>query len=126
MSEEPVDFLDQDPYDPELVAAYEQNLADGIAQQNAPVEDMLKRRREAYVRMWTPGAATQADIDIVNADLMWFCKVRTTTYDIRDGIHAERLSHMKDGRREVFHRIEDHARLSHEALLLMYTNAITQ
>lgn len=123
---EPEDFIDADPFDPEMLAKFEEAI-DKLAE-DAPNEAkaMIERRRLAYARVFTPGNRTQDDIDVVLADLMWFCKVRLPTYDVRDGAHAESLSKRKEGRREVFHRIEDFSRLNHDALLLMYTDATTR
>lgn len=90
------------------------------------VRAMLERRRLAYKSVFTAGVRSQEDIDIVLADLMWFCRWREPSYDKRDGQHAEELSKRKEGRREVFIRIADFARLNFDTILLMYTNALTR
>lgn len=123
---EPTDIIDTDPFDPALVEAYEQNVKK--QEEEAPVDAtaQIERRRKAYVAVFDTGKATKHDLEVVLTDLMWFCKVRIPTYDIRDGIHAEELSKRKEGRREVFQRIQDFSRLGSDALLLMYTDATTK
>lgn len=115
-----------DPFDPaDLDRAMEEfeNVKD---EDEDKIRRQLERRRLAYTNVFTAGQRSQGDIDIVLADLMWFCRARLPTYDIKDGIHAEELAKRKEGRREVFNRIEDFARLDFDALLLMYTNATTK
>lgn len=123
---EPTDIIDTDPFDPELVERYEQELQKQVEDAPNDATALLTRRNEAYTRVFTAGERSQADIDIVVADLMWFCKMTIPTYDIRDGVHAEELSKRKEGRREVFQRIFNFSRLKVEALLLMYTDATTK
>lgn len=124
------DFIDGaegiDQFDPAELDRVMQDLHKDEQEDKDVVRKMLERRRLAYVAVFTAGERTQADIDVVLADLMWFCRARLPTYDIKDGIHAEELSKRKEGRREVFNRIEDFARLDFDALLLMYTNATTK
>lgn len=123
---EPVDFIEHDPFDPAMLEQFERALKE--KQELAPDEakQMLERRRLAYTRVFTAGERTQEDIDVVLADLAWFCKFTVPTYDIRDGEHALELSKRKEGRREVFNRVFQFARLRLEPLLLMYTDATTK
>lgn len=123
---EPEDFIDHDPFDPAMLDQFEEALK--AKDETAPDEakQMLERRRLAYTRVFTPGDRSQGDIDLVLADLMWFCRMTQPTYDLRDGEHADELSKRKEGRREVFHRIFHFARLRLESLLLMYTDATTK
>lgn len=123
---EPVDFIEQDPFDPELLDKYEAAIKKQESEAPEDAIAMLERRRRAYARVFTPGERDQGDIDTVLADLMWFCKTWVPTYDIRDGIHAERLSFSKEGRREVFQRIKHFSRLGSDALLLLYTDVTTK
>lgn len=113
-----------DPFDPAALEAYEANADKPTEEKDNAVIKMLARRKEAYARTFTPGAATQDDINIVLADLMYFCRARQASFNPNDGQHAETLAKMKDGRREVFHRIQDFARLDLDTLLLMYTDAL--
>lgn len=115
-----------DMFDPADIEKAQAEFEGSNQEKQDKVSEMLDRRRRAYTAVFTPGPRTQEDIDIVLADLMWFCRARLPTYDIKDGIHAEALSVRKEGRREVFTRIEDFSRLDHQALLLMYTNATTK
>lgn len=122
-SKEP-DIIDTDPFDPAVLEYHEKQLKEKESLSDDSVRALLERRKQAYARVFTPGAREQTDIDIVLNDLMWFCKVWVSTYDINDGQHADRLSKQKDGRREVFQRIKDFSRLDSDALLLKYTDAI--
>lgn len=115
-----------DMFDPKDLDEAQAKFEEKNKKKDAVALELLERRRRAYAAVFTPGPRTQDDIDIVLTDLMWFCRVRTPTYDIKDGIHAEELSKRKEGRREVFNRIEDFSRLDHDALLLMYTDATTK
>lgn len=123
---EPVDFLDVDPYDPQLIEHHEQQVAKQLEQAPDAAREMIQRRNRAYKAVFSPGKRDQADIDLVLNDLQWFCKVWIPTYDIRDGEHAEELSKRKEGRREVFQRIKEFSRLDGDALMLKYTDAITK
>lgn len=113
-----------DPFDPAALEAYEAEQDKPTEEHSNKITQMIERRRQAYARVFTAGERGQEDIDIVLADMMYFCRVKNPSYDIRDGQHAERLAHMKDGRREVFMRIYDFARLRLDTLLLMYTDAL--
>lgn len=120
------DFIDADAFDPEVVAAIDDHMDDQQASANDAVRQMLGRRKQAYAAVFQPGERTQADINIVLNDLMWFCRVWQPTFDKRDGEHAATLSHIKEGRREVFQRIKDFSLLDSDALLLKYTDATTK
>lgn len=113
-----------DPFDPASLEAYEADANKPTEERDNAVIKMIARRKEAYVRTFTPGASSQDDIDIVLADLMYFCRARAPSFNPNDGPHAETLAKMKDGRREVFHRIQDFSRLDLDTLLLMYTDAL--
>ena len=122
---EPQDFIDADMFDAEVVDAFEKSKEQQEASADINVGSMLEARRQAYVRVFTPGAsATQADINVVLADLAWFCRAYAPSYDVRDGEHAQVLAHMKDGRREVFNRIMDNTQLDRDAIFKMYAAAL--
>lgn len=123
---EPSDFVEQDPFDPEMLEQYEQATKKMLEEAPDEAKELIERRRRAYSRVFTPGDRSQADIDLVLADLMWFCKVWVPAYDVRDGDHADNLSKFKQGRREVFQRIKHFSRLGTDALMLMYTDATTK
>lgn len=126
MAGDALDFIEQDPFDPELQAKYEEAMQKHGEEAPESANAIIERRRQAYARVFAPGAATQADIDIVLIDLAWFCKAYTPSYNVQEGEHAKHLAVMKDGRREVFYRILDFSRLSKDALFLKYTGATTQ
>lgn len=124
------DFIDgaelPDEFDPaQLEKAFEQFETQKDIDEDL-VRKQLERRRLAYVNVFTAGERSQADIDIVLTDLAWFCRATTPTYDKRDGEHADTLMKIKEGRREVHCRIIDFVRLSFDAILLKYTDALTK
>lgn len=118
------DFIEADPFDTETI---EREAAKLAAEEDKPVDqarEIITRRMVAYACVFTEGARTQDDIDIVLNDLQWFCRVWQPSYDIRDGQHAENLARQKDGRREVFLRIKDFSRLDSDTLMLKYAGAL--
>lgn len=121
------EFIDgADPFDPMIVDEYEGRQRAEVKTNDVVAKAMLSRRGEAYRRVFTAGERSQADIDVVLADLMWFCRADGPTFDRGDGQHAEVMSRFKEGRREVFTRIKHHTRLDADTLLLMYTDALTK
>ena len=123
-AKEPEDIVENDPFDPKVLEQAEALVKEEEQLSSDSARAQINRRKEAYARVFTAGERGQADIDIVLNDLMWFCKVWVPTFDIKDGQHAETLSKMKDGRREVFQRIKEFSRLDSDALMLKYTDAI--
>lgn len=115
------DFFDPDALDAAEKVQKEKHEAD-----TQLVVAMLKGRRDAYKRVFSPGERTQAEIDIVLNDLMYFCRMTVPTFDISDGQHADILSRIKEGRREVFMRIRDFSALDLDAILLKYTSALVR
>lgn len=125
-NKEPSDIIDTDPYDPDVVEQYERSLSAQVQDAPNTARQMIERRKRAYYNVFNAGERDKADVDIVLADLMWFCKVWIPTYDIRDGEHAEALSKRKEGRREVFQRIKHFSCLDGDALMMLYTDATTK
>lgn len=75
------------------------------------IEQLLRARKYAYIRVFVEGNSTQDDRDLVMKDLANFgCKKRSTA-DIDTHIAARR-----DGRREVVLRIDDYIELTVEEL----------
>ncbi|RTL04985.1 hypothetical protein EKK58_09265 [Candidatus Dependentiae bacterium] len=115
-----------DPYDPAQLEEAEKKLKSDVAMTSGDAQALIERRRLAYSRVFTPGTRDQEDVDIVLNDLMYFCKVWVSPYNPAEGQHADALSKIKIGRREVFLRIKDFTRLGLDALLLKYTDASTK
>lgn len=122
----PETAIDLDIFDPEVVERIEQTEQEEVGVQQDAAQAYLRRRRQAYVAVFSPGMRERADIDIVLADLMYFCRATKPAFDKRDGIHADTLMKIKEGRREVFQRIKDFSLLDFDALLMMYTEATTK
>ena len=123
---EPTDVVGLDIFDPEVLEAADQAQAVAVEADEQTVQNYLERRRVAYVNVFKEGHRTQADIDIVLNDLMRFCRAGTSTFDLRDGIHADTLMKIKEGRREVHSRIVDFTRLRIDDLIVKYTDALTK
>ena len=119
--EEGIDMFDPADLD-KAMAKFEQEK-DGDSD---TIKQALERRRLAYKAVFTAGNRTQDDINIVLTDLAWFCRAFTPTFDKNDGLHADTLMKIKEGRREVHSRIKDFSCLGFDALLLKYTDAITK
>jgi hypothetical protein len=113
-----------DLFDPEIAdkidALHEKEARDNEKQ----ILGLLTRRKQAYTSVFTAGNRSQEDIDYVLNDLIWFCKVYVPAYDISEGVHANELSKRKEGRREVFLRILDFAKLKTETLFLKKTETL--
>lgn len=75
----------------------------------------LKSRQEAYRRVFA-GAPMPGDATLVQQDLRQFCRGETSAFHENERIHT-----LLTGRQEVYLRIMDHLRLTHDELLLKYT-----
>lgn len=123
------DFIEGDPleeFDPAELDRMEAAKEDNKDTDEDKVLALIRRRRLAYTAVFTEGQRSQADIDIVLNDLFWFCRANAPTFDKKDGIHADTLMKLKEGRREVHARIRDFAGLSFDALILKYTDALNK
>lgn len=118
--------IDLDMFDPEVIERVEQVEQQEAGIQQDVAQTYLRRRKQAYAAVFSPGMRDKGDIDIVLADLMYFCRATKPAFDTRDGIHADTLMKIKEGRREVFQRIKDFSLLDFDALLMMYTEAVTK
>jgi len=117
---------EEDSFDPVVLEQQEKTIAQQAQYEEDKVVRLLRRRKEAYAAVFKEGNRSQADIDIVLFDLMYFCRATVPSFDLNDGIHADILSRIKEGRREVFLRVRDFASLDFDALLIKYTNALTK
>lgn len=118
---EPLDFIDT--FDPADLERAEERSKKDVDVSTDQVRELLARRRKAYSAVFSKGHTEQEDIDFVLNDLARFSRAFSPTFDPRDGEHAEVLMHIKEGRREVFQRISDYARLSGDTLFIKYTDA---
>lgn len=120
------DFIGGDEFDPEVLDKKESAKAQTLEVEEDAVLRVLERRRLAYTNVFKEGKRTQGDVDVVLNDLFGFCRAGAPTYNIDDGIHADTLMKIKEGRREVFNRIRDFSGLSLDALLFKYTDQLTK
>lgn len=123
------DFIDNegpDVFDPQVQKALENAHRLANAGDDKRAEQEMQALRLAYVEVFTAGVTSQAAIDIVMNDLGWFGKAWIGTYDVRDGEHAATLQQQKEGRRSVWLRIVDFAKLDIGTLMLKYNNALNK
>lgn len=114
---EPIDIVESDPFDPEVVREAENLRHETAIEQNDEVSTYIRRRNLAYKRVF--GNAEYADdIEVVLLDLAAFCRGYEPTFDLN-----QKLQDLKEGRREVYNRIVDFTRLNHDALYLKLTDA---
>lgn len=112
-------FIDSDPFDPELAvqaenAEYEQktDVSDAVAA-------FMRRRQSAYKAVFGEGTAGKEDLQFVMLDLAHFCRAYRPTFHPTN----QKVQDLQEGRREVYQRIMDFTRLSHDTLMLLYTDA---
>lgn len=117
------DFIDFDDFDPADVERKEAEAKKVDTASADEVRALLEQRKRYYGEVFSVGHTSQEALDFVYNDLGRFCRAHSATFDLNDGPHADTLMKMKEGRREVFMRIRDYARLSLDALFLKYTDA---
>jgi len=112
-------FVDSDPFDPELAvqaenAEYEQktDVSDAVAA-------FMRRRQSAYKAVFGEGTTSKDDLQFVMLDLAHFCRAYRPTFHPTN----QKVQDLQEGRREVYQRIMDFTRLSHDTLMLLYTDA---
>lgn len=113
------DFIDgdYDMFDPQVAEYIERKTVVVEATENDKVETFIRRRVQAYKSVFSDPAKAD-DLEFVLRDLAHFCRAYAPTFDLNP-----KLQDLKEGRREVFMRIMDYTRLSHEALYIKYTDA---
>jgi hypothetical protein len=110
----------ENEFDPEFLANKE---AEGNAVEEKVQGDAietLRRRRWAYQEVFSTKSTDQEALDIVLLDLAQFCRGFSPTLDITDGVNAQLLMNVKEGRREVFRRVLDFTQLDEGQLYYKY------
>lgn len=74
------------------------------------IQDMLSRRRTAYVATFANPMGQEVLIDLAK-----FCRANESTFHVDARAHA-----VAEGRREVFLRIQKHLQLTDEQLWALY------
>lgn len=113
------DFIegDYDMFDPQVADYVEQKAQVVEATENDRVEAFIRRRKQAYMSVFADPNKAE-DLEFVLLDLAQFCRAYAPTFDLN-----AKLQDLKEGRREVYMRIMDFTRLSHETLFVKYTDA---
>lgn len=116
------DFVDADPFDPELAAAAEDVKYEDKVDKDTSLHKFLERRKTAYAAVFSTTACTPDDLEFVMLDLANFCRAYRPTFHPDN----QKIQDLQEGRREVYQRIVDHTCLSHEALLIKYTDMLNK
>jgi len=116
------DFIDADPFDPEVVKAEEDKAYERRDTESETIRAYVTRRKRAYTAVFTTGNADQGDIEFVMLDLAAFCRAYEPTFNPNN----QKVQDLLEGRREVFQRIMSFTRLSHDTLFTMYADAKSQ
>lgn len=113
------EFVDSDPFDPELAAQAENAEYERGVDVSEAVAAFIRRRQSAYKAVFDAGTASKDDLQFVMLDLAHFCRAYRPTFHPTN----PKIQDLQEGRREVYQRIMDFTRLSHETLMLLYTDA---
>ncbi len=112
-------FIDSDPFDPELATQAENAEYDNKTDVSDAVAAFMRRRQSAYKAVFEAGTASKDDLQFVMLDLAHFCRAYRPTFHPTN----QKVQDLQEGRREVYQRIMDFTRLSHDTLMLLYTDA---
>lgn len=113
------EFIDADPFDPELAVQAENAQYEQGTDVSEAVAAFMRRRQSAYKAVFDAGTPTKDDLQFVMLDLAHFCRAYRPTFHPTN----QKVQDLQEGRREVYQRIMDFTRLSHDTLMLLYTDA---
>lgn len=113
------EFIDSDPFDPELATQAENAEYENKTDVSDAVAAFMRRRQSAYKAVFEAGTASKDDLQFVMLDLAHFCRAYRPTFHPTN----QKVQDLQEGRREVYQRIMDFTRLSHDTLMLLYTDA---
>jgi hypothetical protein len=113
------DFVDSDPFDPELATQAENVQYEQGVDVSEAVAAFMRRRKSAYSAVFEAGTPSKDDLQFVLLDLAHFCRAYRPTFHPTN----QKIQDLQEGRREVYQRIMDFTRLSHDTLMLLYTDA---
>lgn len=119
MSDDFVEGDGVDIFDPEVASAEEDRAYEAKVVEDDRVVSFLRRRKEAYARVFSAGDTAEDDIAFVLQDLSHFCRAYTSTFNAKN----PKVQDLLEGRREVYYRIVENLRLSHDDLLVKHTSA---
>lgn len=113
------DFISSDPFDPELATQAENAEYENKTDVSEAVAAFMRRRQSAYKAVFGEDTASKDDLQFVMLDLAHFCRAYRPTFHPTN----QKVQDLQEGRREVYQRIMDFTRLSHDTLMLLYTDA---
>lgn len=114
------DFIDADPFDPEVARQLEDVQYESAVEGNERLSGFIRRRKQAYAAVFSEGPTDKADIEFVMLDLALFCRAYSPTFNP----HNSKIQDLLEGRREVFQRVKDYTTLTHDQLYAKYTDAM--
>lgn len=113
------DFIDSDPFDPDIIAKAETRDYEARVHSDDKLAAYISRRKQAYSAVFSTEACSKDDLEFVMLDLAAFCRAYAPTFHATN----QKIQDLQEGRREVFQRIMDYTRLSHDTLYIKYTDA---
>lgn len=119
MADDVDSFVSGDPFDPELAVLAEDKKHETAVDENSALAAYIRRRQAAYKNVFTIGETNADDLEFVMLDMAAFCRAYSPTFHPTN----PKIQDLLEGRREVYQRIMDYTRLSHDTLFVKYTDA---
>lgn len=119
MADDVDSFVSGDPFDPELAVLAEDKKHEAAVDENTALSAYIRRRQAAYKNVFTVGETNADDLEFVMLDMAAFCRAYSPTFHPTN----PKIQDLLEGRREVYQRIMDYTRLSHDTLFVKYTDA---
>lgn len=112
-------FIDGDMFDPEVAVKAENIRYESQTENDDQLAAYIRRRQSAYKNVFSIGETNADDLEFVMLDMAAFCRAYTPTFHPTN----TKIQDLLEGRREVYQRIMDYTRLSHDTLFVKYTDA---
>lgn len=112
-------FVEGDIFDPEVAVKAENITHEKAVDNDDALAAYIRRRQAAYKNVFTVGETNADDLEFVMLDMAAFCRAYTPTFHPTN----PKIQDLLEGRREVYQRIMDYTRLSHDTLFIKYTDA---
>lgn len=113
------DFIEGDMFDPEVAVKAENVRYESQVESDDLLASYIRRRQVAYKNVFSEGETSKADLEFVMLDMAAFCRAYSPTFHPTNS----KIQDLLEGRREVYQRIMDYTRLSHDTLFVKYTDA---
>lgn len=107
--------MNEDPFDPEFEAIVAARKIAAEETEDEQIRRYIRRTREAYKEVFSPGVTSAEAIETVKLDLARFCRAFEPTFNSNP-----KLQDLLEGRREVFLRISDQTLLAFDELYIKF------